>query len=104
MGEATVREIHDALAQQRPRAYTTIMTILDRLTHKGTVVRHKTGRAWVYRPKLSAEHARAQAVAQLVNGFFDGSADALAKHLKMKTARHAPNKTQRTPDKELPRV
>src|SRR5690348_17866055 len=46
LGQATVRDIHGALATTRPRAYTTIMTILDRLAQKGVVERQKAGRAW----------------------------------------------------------
>ncbi len=37
LGQATVRDIHASLAATRPRAYTTIMTILDRLAQKGVV-------------------------------------------------------------------
>ena len=44
---------------RRPRAYTTIMTIMDRLARKGVVERRKVGRAYLYRPNLSAEEARA---------------------------------------------
>src|SRR5579883_1512411 len=81
LGQATVRDVHAALAEKRPRAYTTIMTILDRLAQKGMVERQKAGRAWLYKPNLSAEQARTHAVAQLVEGFFHGSAEALATHL-----------------------
>ena len=81
LGEATVREVHAALATTRPRAYTTIMTILDRLAQKGVVERKKAGRAWLYKPNLSAEQARTRAVARLVEGFFQGSTEALASHL-----------------------
>lgn len=80
-GEATVREIQQALRPTRPRAYTTIMTILDRLAQKGVVQRRKAGRAWVYRANVSADDARTQAVSQVVEGFFGGSAVALAGHL-----------------------
>ena len=81
VGEATVRDIQQALHPTRPRAYTTIMTILDRLAQKGVVLRSKSGRAWVYRPNLTAQDARSQALAQLVDGFFAGSSEGLAKHL-----------------------
>ena len=37
-GESSVREIHRALAASRPRAYTTVLTIMDRLEQKG--IRH----------------------------------------------------------------
>ena len=81
LGEATVRDIHAALVPTRPRAYTTIMTILDRLAQKGVVERQKSGRAWRYKPNLSADQARTHAVTQLVEGFFQGSTEALASHL-----------------------
>ena len=81
IGEATVREIRDRLAARRPRAYTTIMTIMDRLARKGVVERAKSGRAYVYRAKLSAEDARAQALAQVLDNFFAGSKEALVAQL-----------------------
>jgi BlaI family transcriptional regulator, penicillinase repressor len=81
LGEATVRDIHGALANTRPRAYTTIMTILDRLAQKGVVERQKAGRAWLYKANLSADQARTHAVARLVEGFFQGSTEALASHI-----------------------
>lgn len=81
LGQATVRDVHGAMAITRPRAYTTIMTILDRLAQKGVVGRKKAGRAWLYTPNLSAEQARTHAVARLVEGFFQGSTDALASHV-----------------------
>ena len=81
MGEGTVREIRDRLAERRPRAYTTIMTILDRLARKGIVERRKNGRAYVYKPNLSAEDARSQALHQVVESFFGGSKAAVRAHL-----------------------
>ena len=80
-GQATVREIRDLLAPRRPRAYTTIMTIMDRLARKGVVERVKTGRAYVYRPLMTADEARTQAVSQILANFFGGSKEALFIHL-----------------------
>jgi predicted transcriptional regulator len=81
MGEGTVREIRDGLAARRSRAYTTIMTIMDRLARKGVVERRKSGRAYVYKPNLTAEEARAQALGQVVENFFGGSKEALVAQL-----------------------
>ena len=81
MGEGTVRDIHRALAASRPRAYTTVLTIMDRLEQKGIVARRKVGRAFHYQARLSAEEARLKAVEKIVEGFFDGSPEALAAHL-----------------------
>lgn len=81
--EATVRDIRDGLAPKLPRAYTTIMTIMDRLTRKGVVERRKAGRSYVYRPQLSADDARRQAMRQVVDHFFGGSSEAAAGYLQV---------------------
>jgi BlaI family transcriptional regulator, penicillinase repressor len=81
IGEGTVREIRDRLAARRPRAYTTIMTIMDRLARKGIVERAKAGRAYIYRPRLTVEDARAQALGQVLENFFGGSREALLAQL-----------------------
>ncbi len=86
LGQGTVRQIREALARTRPRAYTTIMTIMDRLAHKGVVTRNKLGRAYLYRPSLTAKEARSHAVKQLVAHFFDGSTEALLAHLGSESA------------------
>jgi BlaI family penicillinase repressor len=81
MGQGTVREIRDRLAARRPRAYTTIMTIMDRLARKGVVERRKLGRAYIYSPNLSVEDARTQALGQVIENFFGGSREALLAQL-----------------------
>ena len=81
LGEGTVRDIHRQIVAKRPRAYTTIMTIMDRLAHKGIVSRRRVGRAYRYHPNLSVDEARVSAIEKIVAGFFDGSPEALIAHL-----------------------
>jgi predicted transcriptional regulator len=81
IGEGTVRDIREALRASRPRAYTTIMTIMDRMAQKGIVSRRKSGRAWIYSPNFTAGEARERAVERLVEHFFAGSSDALRAQL-----------------------
>jgi predicted transcriptional regulator len=50
---STAREVCDRLTGRRERAYTTIMTTMDRLHRKGLLQREKDGQAWRYRPTLS---------------------------------------------------
>jgi BlaI family penicillinase repressor len=92
LGEATVKQVRESLAEKRPRAYTTIMTILDRLAQKGIVTRRKAGRAYLYRANLQSSDAQESAVDQVVAGFFGGSREALAAHL----AGEASGVTERT--------
>ncbi|MDQ7910042.1 BlaI/MecI/CopY family transcriptional regulator [Phytohabitans sp. ZYX-F-186] len=55
----TVREVAEAL-RNRELAYTTVMTVLDRLAGKEMVERERAGRAWSYRPAASREAYIAQ--------------------------------------------
>ena len=62
----TVRDVQSRL--DRPVAYTTVMTTLDRLYKKGFVARTRSGRAFVYR----ATGSRAQAEAAVASGVVAG--------------------------------
>jgi predicted transcriptional regulator len=82
LGEGNVKEVRKALAESRPLAYTTIMTVLDRLVRKGGVSRRKVGRSFVYAPVLTRESLRRIAVRELVRCFFGGSEEALLEYLQ----------------------
>lgn len=49
----SVRDVHEELQRGRTIAYTTVMTVLDRLAKKKLVTRALDGRAWLYRPAQS---------------------------------------------------
>lgn len=71
-GEAlTVREVHAALAAERELAYTTVMTVMDRLARKELVVQEKDGRAYRYR----ARESRAAMTAGLMRDTLDDFAE-----------------------------
>ena len=70
---ATVREVADALAA-RELAYTTVMTVLDRLAGKRMVQRERAGRAWSYRPAAPREAYIAQLMLDALD--LGGSRDA----------------------------
>jgi predicted transcriptional regulator len=82
LGEGTVHDVRKAVSKERVLAYTTVMTLLDRLEKRGYVTRRKPGRSYVYRPKVSRDTMREHALKQLVEGFFDSSADALLRYLR----------------------
>jgi predicted transcriptional regulator len=71
--EGNVRAVQQVVAISRPLAYTTIMTVLDRLVRKGKLTRRKVGRAFVYSPEASRDSMRRAAVRELLDGYFDGS-------------------------------
>jgi predicted transcriptional regulator len=50
---ALVREVLDDLREDRPLAYTTVMTVMENLHRKGWLRRDRDGRAWRYEPTSS---------------------------------------------------
>jgi|SRR5579884_2760092 len=80
--EGSVSDVQQALAPRRRLAYTTVMTLLDRLLRKGAVTRRKAGRAFIYAPAVSRDALRSIAVRDLLDDFFDGSNAALIKYLE----------------------
>ena len=78
----TVAAVQEHLLPFRPLAYTTVLTVLDRLAKKGAVSRIKQGKAHLYSPALSFETSRAEAIALLLDFYFDGAAEKLMNYLK----------------------
>lgn len=66
-GSASVRDILDALgAQGRALAYTTVLTVMGRLTEKSLLKRQRHGKMHVYRPTTTQEGFLRQAAAKRV--------------------------------------
>ena len=79
-GPANVQTVQ-AHIQGRELAYTTVQTMLNILDRKGKVKRRLKERAYVYRPVLSRQKAVTQAVGDMIDRFFGGSADSLVLNL-----------------------
>jgi len=75
---ASVAQVRAGLP--RPLAYTTVMTVLDRMSAKGLVERQKNGRAYLYTAALDQETARRGAVVRLTTRFFENDPAALARY------------------------
>lgn len=82
LGEASVKEVQEDLASSRTLAYTTVMTLLERLAKRGRVARKKQGRAFRYVPSATRDEMQRLAVRELVGLHFDGSVDNLAAYLR----------------------
>lgn len=76
--DLSVREVSDRLADRRPLAYTTVMTVLAHLYDKGAVTREKVGRGYRYRPARSREDFGADALGELLRS--SGDAEKLLLH------------------------
>ena len=60
----TVRDFLGDLQQDRPIAYTTVMTVMDNLRKKGWLRRQAEGRAYRYAPLVSAQEYSARLMRQ----------------------------------------
>lgn len=104
-GEATtVRQVHEELARDRDLAYTTVMTVMDRLWRKRLLRRRAQGRAYAYVPANSEGEYTAKLMNQLLRGtgdrrtalahFVDGMRSADEKEL-LRLAREAAGRRRR---------
>jgi predicted transcriptional regulator len=55
----TVRQVHEKISKNRDLAYTTVMTVLDRLAKKKLVIQKKADRAYTYAAAQSREEMTA---------------------------------------------
>jgi predicted transcriptional regulator len=69
----TVRAVHERLSRDRDLAYTTVMTVLDRLAKKGVVVQERTDRAYRYAPAQSREEMTASLMLDALSAAPDGA-------------------------------
>ena len=82
LGQGSVKQVRHLVAPSRALAYTTVMTVLDRLTRRGIVSRRKDGRAFIYAPAVTRDVIRRLALKQFLDSYFDGSQDQLRKFLR----------------------
>lgn len=69
----TVREILEAVTQQRDLAYTTVITVTERLREKGLLARVRRGRSYVYEALVTADDYSAQLMTQVLDAADDRS-------------------------------
>lgn len=83
-GSASVRDVMTHInSGKRKLAYTTIMTVMQRLKDKGWLAAHKEGRAFIYEPAVRPEEAEAKAVSKVVRELVSDHGDvAIAQFLK----------------------
>jgi len=71
--EGNVEDVRRVVSQSRPLAYTTVLTLLDRLARRGAVSRRKEGRGFRYQPTVARDKLRRMALRQFLEYHFDGS-------------------------------
>lgn len=80
-GPQTVREVMDRLNPTRPRAYTSVMSLLNVMAEKGLVRRTPQGRAFLYEASVERSSTLGNLIRDLLGRAFEGSASALVAQL-----------------------
>ncbi len=65
--EVSVRDVLDALKDDRELAYTTVMTIMGRLADKKLLEKRKEGNAFLFKPAISRDEFTGQVVGGLID-------------------------------------
>lgn len=81
LGEATVRDVYEALPPGRAIDFTTVQTYLRRLEAKGYARARLAGRTRVYAATVKPKTVIRETVDDLVQRLFDGDALPLVEHL-----------------------
>ena len=80
-GPSPVRDVMNALHKRRPRAYTTVMSLMDIMHGKGYLKRRQQGQAYLYQAKVTEKATRSKMLKDVLNRVFEGSANLLVVHL-----------------------
>ena len=81
LGEATVRQVHEALPADRPLDFTTVQTYLARLESKGYLKYKLVDRSKVYSAKIRPTRVIGEAIDDFVSALFGGEPLPLIRHL-----------------------
>ncbi len=81
LGKATVRQVHEALPEQRDIDFVTVQTYLRRLETKGYVRARLSGRTRVYAPRIQPRTVIRETIDDLIERLFGGQTMPLMQHL-----------------------
>ena len=80
-GEATVKQICDAMNEGGDRlAYTTVLSLLQVMEQKGLVAHKRVGKAYAYFPKVERSGTFRKLAAGFLERVFDGAVDQYLVH------------------------
>jgi predicted transcriptional regulator len=75
--QATVREVHEILSEQKDAGYTTTLKLMQIMHEKGIVIRDDSAKTHIYQANISREKTQQHLLGKMMNGLFGGSASQL---------------------------
>jgi BlaI family penicillinase repressor len=81
LGEANVHQVRERLAQKKQLAYTTVLSVMQKLEKAGWLEHRAEGKSYVYTPTQTRDQAGAGSVRRFLNSIFAGDSIAMFQHL-----------------------
>ncbi len=82
-----VKDVVDYLSQKKiERAYTTVKTVMDRLSTKEFLVRYRVGKKFYYKSVMDKDEMARVAINEVIQQFFDGSSIDLIHFIEQQVA------------------
>ena len=81
LGEATVQQVRDRVKREPLPAYTTILSVMQKLEKAGWLTHRALGRSYIYLPIRSRQEAGASSLRSFIDGVFRGDRLLMFQHL-----------------------
>ena len=81
LGEATARQVLERVSRKKPLAYTSVLSIMQRLENMGWLKHRVDGRTYIYQPALSRKHESIRSLRKFIDRVFHGDSALLFQHL-----------------------
>ena len=81
LGEATVRQVWKRIAGRPLLAYTTVLTVMQKLEQNGWLHHRAEGKAYVYMPTRTRQEAKTRSLRAFIDRVFHGEPLVLFQHL-----------------------
>ena len=81
LGEATARQVLERVSRKKPLAYTSVLSIMQRLENMGWLKHREEGRTYVYQPAQSRRDESIRSLRKFIDRVFHGKSALLFQHL-----------------------
>lgn len=93
-GPVFVRTVTQSLQKKRQIAYTTVMTIMNRLVDKGLLTRKQEGRAYLYKGAVSKDRFLTRISRQILRNLMANFGESAIAHFAQEVEKLAPQKRE----------
>jgi len=81
LDQATVHQVRDRINQKKNLAYTTILSVMQKLEQEGWLKHRADGRTYVYKATVTREQAGTRTIRHLIDQVFSGKPLLMFQHL-----------------------